>query len=428
MILPDRLRPEKGFLSSLRLSTICRHVIIASRIRRIRTRPETEVEPMSSAGKRAVREAVDRLSDEIVALARQIYEHPELAFEERFASELLATRLSEAGFEVERPVAGLETAFEARFVNGEGPTVALLAEYDALPGIGHGCGHHLIAGASLGAALALRARPESFRGELRVMGTPAEEAGSGKVVLVEAGRFADVDAAMMMHPDRVNVVSDGCLAVRELRMAFRGRAAHASSCPERGVNALDACIQTFVSLSALRQHMPPLTRVHGIITHGGERPNVVPEFAEALFFVRAADEPTLARLMDRVCDCARGAATATGATVSFTEGAGCRPLDPDPLLASWWRENLASFGLAVTERDREMGSTDMGDVSQVCRAIHPYLAVVDEGETVDFHTREFTERAGRDRAWRAMLDGAKLLAMTAIDAFERLPRPEPPSR
>ena len=382
---------------------------------------------MSVEGKNAVRNEVDRLADELVDLARRIYERPELAFEEHFASELLAKRLAGAGFEVERPVAGLETAFEARFANGDGPTVALLAEYDALPGIGHGCGHHLIAGASLGAGLALRAHPEAFRGELRVLGTPAEEAGSGKVVLVEAGRFDDVDAAMMMHPDRVNVVSDGCLAVRELRMAFRGRAAHASSCPERGINALDACIQTFVALSALRQHMPPLTRVHGIITHGGERPNVVPEFAEALFFVRAADETTLAELLEKVCACARGAATATGATVTFTEGAGCRPLDPDPLLASWWRENLASFGLPVTERDREMGSTDMGDVSQVCRAIHPYLAVADAGACVDFHTREFTELAGRDRAWKAMLDGAKLLAMTAIDAFDRLSRPELPS-
>lgn len=377
---------------------------------------------MSDRRKERVCQKVDAVHDEVLAVARRIYEHPELAFEERLAAKELTTILRRHGFAVEWPVAGMETAFVAGLQRGEGPTIALLAEYDALPGIGHGCGHHLIAGASLAAALALASLEEDFPGELRLIGTPAEESGSGKVLLIEAGRFADVDAAMMFHPDRVNVVSDGCLAVRELWMRFHGKAAHASSCPDRGINALDACIQTFNALNAYRQHMPPETRVHGVITHGGEVPNVVPAFAEAQFFVRAADEVVLIHLMDRVKACARGAALSTGATVTFEEGHGCRPLDPDPLLAGWFRRNLERFGLPISERGREMGSTDMGDVSQVCRAIHPYLAMIDPADDVDFHTEAFTERAGRDRAWKAMFDAGKLLAMTCLDAWKGLPK------
>lgn len=367
-----------------------------------------------------IRQAVTDLRDRLVDVSLQIHAHPEPAFEEVFAAKLVADAARDLGFQVTAPVGGLATAFVARHPKrSPGPVVAFLAEYDALPGLGHACGHNLIAAASLGAAAACAAVKGELPGELRLIGTPAEEGGSGKVVLIEGGVFDDVDVALMFHPDSVNTVDDTSLAIREFTFVFHGRAAHASSCPEKGVNALDACIHTFVTLNALRQHVRSDARIHGIITKGGERPNIVPELAEAQFYVRAADDEYLAELVERVLDCARGAAQTAGATVEITEGPSCKAMAPDPALVAIFRDAMESCGVPLDCREGEMGSTDMGDVSQAVRGIHPYLSIVPRGTVVDFHSHELAAAAASELAQETMLTAATCLALTALRVWQR---------
>src|SRR5438067_3265141 len=273
-----------------------------------------------SGVKDLVPQAVDRLADDLEKLSRQIHDNPELAYQEVKAAAWLADFLDKQGFTVERGVAGVATAFRATIETGEGPTVAILCEYDALPGIGHACGHNVIATAGVGAGAALAAlRDQLPKGRVQVIGTPAEEGGGGKVKLINAGVFKTVDAAMMIHGFDRWIMHQDLLGIVRVGFEFSGRAAHAAADPWEGVNALDAVIQTFNAVSMLRQQVKPSTRIHGIVTNGGAAPNIIPEVAACLFYVRAAEIDYLWQLYDRVVACAEGAAKATGTTLAVTD-------------------------------------------------------------------------------------------------------------
>jgi len=365
-------------------------------------------------------QAVDRMRDELLRISRAIHANPELAFEEHEAASLLATALRGAGLEVETGVHGLDTAFSAEFGADGSPCVALLAEYDALPEMGHACGHNLIATASVGAGLALASVADQLRGRVRVLGTPAEEHGCGKELMAREGALDGVDAALMMHPSSVNLVSMPCIAMAELEVRYRGQSAHAAAMPERGVNALDAMVLGYQAVAALRQHIARDERIHGIITDGGQSPNVVPERSAARFYVRAADEQNLAPLKRRVEACFRAGAEATGADVEIEWGA-ADYLDihfNEPLAAAF-RANAEALGREFFPIDKlppsVQGSTDMGNVSHRVPSIHPMLAAAPLHCTI--HNPEFAKWAGSEMGEAAALDGAKALAMTALDFF-----------
>jgi len=362
---------------------------------------------------------VDTIADQLLSVSRDIYEHPELKFEEFRASKLLAEKLQDAGFATKLGVAGLETAIHADHPSvSDGPTVAIISEYDALPGIGHACGHNLIAAAGLGAALAVGAVKGDLPGKLVFLGTPGEEGGGGKVVMVNAGLFADVDAAMMFHPSSRTVVDRKSLAITEVMIEFTGKAAHAAGSPEKGINALDAVIQTFNGINAMRQHIKDGARIHGIITDGGAKPNIVPEHAAANFYVRALENDYRDELLEKLRACAQGAALATGATLDFKiVGHSYKAMKPNRAIGDAFVKNLAGLGepLNPPPLDAGMGSTDMGDVSQVVPSIHAYIEICDEN--VAGHSREFAQASISKRGLDVMLIAAKALAMTTIDIF-----------
>lgn len=365
--------------------------------------------------KARVAQAVDEADDRLRSVSREIFDHPEENFAEVRASSLLAGELEAAGFEVERGIAGLATAFRAVHPAAKGgPTVAILGEYDALPELGHACGHNLIAAAALGAALAVGTTKPDLPGRLVFIGTPGEEGGGGKVIMVGAGAFRGVDAAMMFHPASFTAVDHGSLAITEVKLEFRGVAAHASASPEKGVNALDAVIQTFNGMNALRQHLRDGARVHGIITHGGAKPNIVPDYAAAEFYVRAADTGYRDELLGKLERCAQGAALATGATFSMSPiGPSYKAMRPNRALGAAFARNLEGLGWTLDTKDLPLGSTDMADVSHVVPAIHAYLAICDR--TVAFHSRGFVEASRSERGHQGMLAAAKAMAMTAVD-------------
>jgi amidohydrolase len=370
--------------------------------------------------KATVREAIDQWQPKLIDLSERIHRNPEIKFEERKASQWLSEAAEEAGFRVERPVGGLETAFRASYSgSGEGPTIAFLAEYDALPKLGHACGHNLIGTASLGAALGLRSVMDGFPGSIQLIGTPGEEGGGGKVILVEAGVFDDVDVAMMFHPSGKTILWKHALARRKLFIEFFGKAAHAASFPEKGINALDATIQTFQNINALRQHMEDSARIHGIITHGGQAPNIIPDYSACLFYIRAMDDDYCDELLERVESCARGASMATGARVEMEMQGVYKSLRTNMPLAQAFKANLEALGWEFDDVDptKEIGSTDMADVSHVTATIHPYLSI--GPKDLVGHSTEFAEAAASERGQQAMIAAAKALATTAVDVLLR---------
>jgi len=362
---------------------------------------------------------VDKIADQLIGVSRDIYEHPELKFEEFRAAKLLAEKMKEAGFATKLGVADLETAIQADHpAVSDGPTVAILSEYDALPGIGHACGHNLIAAAGLGAALAVGAVKGDLPGKLVFFGTPGEEGGGGKVLMVNVGLFADVDAAMMFHPSSHTVVDRRSLAITEVMIEFTGKASHAAGSPEKGINALDAVIQTFNGINAMRQHIKDGARIHGIITDGGAKPNIVPEHAAANFYVRALENDYRDELLEKLRACAEGAALATGATLDFKiVGHSYKAMKPNRAIGDAFVKNLNELGepLNPPAPDAGMGSTDMGDVSQVVPSIHAYIQICDEN--VAGHSREFAQASISKRGLDVMLIAAKAMAMTAIDVL-----------
>jgi amidohydrolase len=318
---------------------------------------------MLDALKKEVCASVDRLARELLDVSHEIHAHPELAFEEVRAARLLTETARRRGLDARQSVYGLETAIEAR-VGDAGPTVALLSEYDALPGIGHACGHNIIATTALGAALALAELGARLPGRVRWLGTPAEERGGGKELMARNGAFEGVDAALMVHPAGVNLATMPCLAIAELEVTYFGVASHSSAMPERGVNALDALVIAYQAVGALRQHIRPTERLHGIITDGGQAPNIVPERAAGRFYVRAANALELAALKTRVEGCFRAGAEATGARLELVWGAvDYLDLDTSWPLASRYQANAENLGRVFFPYDKippgVQGSTDM---------------------------------------------------------------------
>lgn len=370
--------------------------------------------------KRDVEREVDALERRLRDVSEYVFSHPELKFEERLAATRLGDELEAAGFAVERGVAGLATSLRAEHpAIADGPKVAVLAEYDALPDLGHACGHNLIAAAALGAALAVGRVKPKLPGRLVFLGTPAEEGGGGKVAMIDAGLFRGVDAAMMFHPAPFTTVGHGSLAITEVRVEFRGVAAHASAWPEKGINALDAVIQTYDGINALRQHIKDGSRIHGIITHGGVKPNIVPDYAAAEFYVRAAETAYRDELLAKVRRCAEGAALATGATLTFsTISVPYKAMRSNRVLDETFARNLERLGWSLDVPPGgsfPLGSTDMGDVSQAVPAIHPYLAIC--GADVAGHSASFADASSSERGQRAMLAAAKAMATTIVDVL-----------
>jgi len=371
------------------------------------------------AVKQQVVDAVERLATELETLSHRIHAHPELGFEEEQASAWLGEFLEKHGVTVERGIGGLPTAFSATIPGaGPGPTIAILAEYDALPGIGHACGHNVIAtaGAGAGAALARALGTLPYAGRVRVIGTPAEEGGAGKVKLLDAGVFADVDAALMVHGRCGTQVWRPSLGIIKVKVEFFGQAAHAASWPWRGVNALNAVIGLFNALDAMRQQIRPDARVHGVITEGGEQPNIVPEYTCAEFYLRAPTVDYCRELLRRFEAAAAGAATATGCRVEVrTDPTVHEPLRPNAAMARLFAANLALIDFPEDPDDGQAGygSTDCGNVSQRLPTIHPYVRISPDG--VPGHSREFAEWARSPLARAGMLAGAKALALTALD-------------
>jgi amidohydrolase len=349
-------------------------------------------------------------------LAARIHAHPELGLEEHRAARWLARFLAAEGFDVSTGTAGLPTAFVGRRVGGPGPVIGLVAEYDALPGIGHGCGHNLMGASSAAAAVvATRVLGPTFPGEVRVIGTPAEETRHAKVDLIEAGCFADVDAALQIHPTDASSTEIGLLAIAEREVRFHGRPAHPVGAPWLGRSALDAVVQLFLSVSQWRLYGRPGDSIHGVITHGGEAPNIVPPETAARFLVRSARDEDLDALLDRFERMAAAAALATDCSVEVTEGSSrrCRTMRNNPVLADLWRRHLAAGGGSDGPRPTALGSSDMGNVSQVVPTIHPYLAVAAPGTAL--HTAEFARQCVGPAADEALRLAIRTLAATTVD-------------
>jgi amidohydrolase len=364
--------------------------------------------------------AIDRHRAEMDRVSLAIHAHPESRFEERYAASLLSTWLAAAGFAVERGAGGLETAFVARHEGGRpGPTVALLLEYDALPELGHGCGHNLIAaGGALAAIVAAEAFPE-HPGTLLAIGTPAEEGGGGKILMLDAGVFAGVDAALMFHPGDRGLTARHALGVAHLGFRFRGRAAHAAKNPEQGRSALAAAQLFMVAVDMMRQFVPSTARLHGIVTNGGAAPNVVPDLAEVALFARDTTPEGVADLVARVTDAAHGAALATGCTAEIYQTS---PTYTDRInnmtLADRCADHLAAAGIALEapSADNPAGSSDIGNLSRVLPIIHPYLQIADRGTPA--HSVQMRNAAATPEALDRTAVMAEALARTALDVLD----------
>ncbi|WP_113927247.1 M20 family metallopeptidase [Bacillus sp. P14.5] len=369
--------------------------------------------------KSVIIESVDSQREKYIAASHSIHQRPEIGNEEFFASKLLSDILEEEGFTVERAVAGHETAFLARKKSEKaGPAIAFLAEYDALPGIGHACGHNIIGTTSVGAAIALSKVLDTTGGEVVVLGTPAEEGGpngSAKGSFVKHGLLKGIDAAMMIHPANSTRVTSTSLAVDPLDFEYHGVPAHAAASPHEGVNALDAVIQLFNGINALRQQLKDEVRIHGIITHGGDAPNIIPEYAKARFFIRAATRAHLDEVTKKVKAVAEGAALAAGAqlkVIAFQN-------EVDNLLLNKsfdhvFKGVIEELGETVDLNDREgLGSTDAGNISQVVPTIHPFIKI--GPDNLVGHTVPFREAAASPQGDEALIKGAKALALTGLE-------------
>jgi amidohydrolase len=358
--------------------------------------------------------AIDTYRHQAVALSHEIHEHPELKFQEHFAAGLLTKAATELGLEVEREAGGLKTAFRAEF-GASGPAVAILAEYDALPN-GHSCGHNLIAGAALSAVAGLKSIASQLPGRVVFLGTPAEEGGGGKIILIDKGALRGVDAAMMAHPTDAEFCTMPALATLHLKLTFHGRGAHAAMAPWNGSSALAAVIQTFQSVDAMRLHLRDGSRLHGIITDGGRAVNIIPERTECLFLARARSSRYANEIGARVIRCAEGAAMATGTRVEHVIEGGYKNMINNLSMAHRYAAHSEALGAKSVEApaDTPTGSTDMGDVSHVMPAIHPSFAISRHGEG-NCHEDAFVAHADSERGYDAMIRVAKAMAMTAYD-------------
>ena len=364
---------------------------------------------------------VAQVVPEAIELSHQVHASPEIAFEERRASVWTAELLEHHGFEITRHVGGLETAFVGRWQGrARGHVIAFAGEYDALPEVGHGCGHNLMCSSSAGAAIAAaQTLGRDFDGEIRFIGTPAEEAGNGKVHLINAGAFDDVDVCLQIHPADNTSAEVLCLAITEVGVKFRGKLAHASGDPWLGKNALDAIVLLYTMISQWRQHLKPGERVHGIITHGGAAPNIVPDDTSGRWYLRTPIDDDLGAMIDRFRIMADAAAAATGCSVEVTEDAAMRlrTMLNNPTLLEVWRRHLADAGLTDGPVDPNAGSTDMANVSHELPTIHPYMAIAPSG--TPGHSREFAAHAGGPDGDEMLPQAMRVLAASAIELLSR---------
>jgi len=364
--------------------------------------------------KSAARTTIDRERDSLVALSHRIHAHPELKFEEEHSSAWTAGALSDAGLPVDAGICDLPTAFSSRI--GNGPLhIAICAEYDALPVIGHACGHNIIAASAVGAALALAPLVDDLGITLSLIGTPAEEGGGGKILMLERGAFAGVHASLMVHPTPLEDLYPRVSAVAHMRMRYTGRESHAAIAPELGINAADAMTVAQVAIGLLRQHLRSFDQVHGIVTHGGDATNVVPAHTEGTWMARSRTLAELEELRPRVEHCFEAGALATGSTLAISDV--CPPyaqMEHDHDLAEVFRTNAGAIGRPDSQDGAATFSTDMGNVSLAMPSIHPCIAI-ETGGAVN-HQPEFTAAAINASADRAVAEGALAMAWTVIDA------------
>ncbi len=370
---------------------------------------------------------LDDHRDAIISLSAKIHQNPELGFQEYFAVDQLTAALTKGGFHIEKGIAGLDTAFRAEYqglvASAETlsvlPKIGFLAEYDALPELGHGCGHNLIGAAAVGAALALSHVMEDLAAVVVVIGGPAEETGGGKIALAEQGIFEDLSAVLMVHPADRYMVEVSSLAMDALEFTFYGKAAHAAASPHEGRNALDGVIQLFNVLNALRGSLRDEVRINGIITEGGQVANVIPAKAIARFYVRARDRAVLAGIVERVYACARGAAEATGTQVEWRNyELSYDNLVTNKTMARVFEQQLSLLGISkIATAKKGMGSLDIGNVSKIVPAIHPYIAIGPQGLIA--HTPEFTQASNSSSGNEGLIIGAKALALTALEIIQK---------
>lgn len=370
--------------------------------------------------KALVQERFSVVEEELKEISRWMYENPELAYEERQTSRRLVDFLSTNGYDVEYPVYGLDTAFAARAGSG-GPEVVICAEMDALPSVGHACGHNIIATAALGAAAALAEMADDLGIRVTVLGTPAEESKGGKVDLIEAGAFAGASASMMIHPSPRDTVDPAMLAIHHFAVEFRGKEAHAAASPWEGRNALDAFVQLYVNVSTFRQQMLPTDKMHCIITDGGDAPNIIPSYTRSEWYVRAADKERLEVLMERFRHFVDAAAGATGCTSAIEfNGHEYTEMVNDPVMVELFAANSEALGRPMGRSSDEdasaAGSTDMGNVSRVVPSIHPMVGMDTRGAVN--HQPEFAAHTITPNGERAIRDGAVAMAWTVIDLAE----------
>src|SRR5215211_5131947 len=369
--------------------------------------------------KQQVCDEVDRRADLLLDASHRIHADPELGFEEHHAHDLLTSILADGGLDTEGGAFGLATAFQASAGTGDGPRIAVLCEYDALPDIGHACGHNVIATAGLGAALAAATVVEAAGGRLVVLGTPAEEGGGGKILMARRGAFTGVDAALMVHPADADLMAMSTIAIQQLLVHYEGKSAHAAAFPWEGRNALDAAVLGYVNVAALRQHIEPTERVHGIFTKAGERPNIVPREAAAHWYVRSPTMASLEVLKGRVLTCLEAGATAAGCTMTYEwNDVPYAEVRQNAAVREAFAGNARRIGRPLADPEaghRVVGSTDMGNVSYLTPSIHPMIQVAPLG--VSIHSPEFTRFAGGDDGDRAVIEGAKALAMTVVDLW-----------
>ena len=359
---------------------------------------------------------IDSNADELVRVSHEIHDHPEQNYEEVFASELLTRTANDLGVPVELGAFDCATGFSGDV--GTGPTVCIMSEYDALPEIGHGCGHNIIAAAGLGAAIALASLAKETGGRVRYMGTPAEEGGGGKILMARNGALTGVDLAMMVHPADADLATIDAIALQQLLVEYSGQESHAAAAPHLGRNALDAAVLGYMAVATLRQHILPTERVHGIFLKSGDKPNIVPSEASTEWYVRSDNVTSLAALKPRVLASLESGAHACGCSVSHEWiGAAYADMVTNNTMGAMYANNAMRLGRTVSDPrhggHRVVGSTDMGNVSHLVPSIHPMIASAPSGTSI--HTRQFAQFARSPMADKAVLDGAKAMAMTAID-------------
>ncbi|SHK01286.1 amidohydrolase [Paramaledivibacter caminithermalis] len=367
--------------------------------------------------KQQICDEIENIEKELVDLSKKIHEKPELAFHEYSAAKNILLLLEKHGFNIKKGIANLETAFRAEYNGkGKGPTIAFLAEYDALPEIGHGCGHNLIGTMSVGAAIGLSKIADKIDGKIVVLGTPGEEGGGGKVIMVNEGVFDDIDYAMMIHPSTSNIICRGGLATRKLTIEYHGKSAHSSS-PEDGINALQAVINTFNFIDHIRAILPLKSNINGIITNGGNAPNVIPDYASCSFSVRADTVSDLKIVVEHIEHIVKTIEKLMGVKADISKTLIYTERYPNKIIAEKLKENIAQFGEVMNypKPNMKYGSSDIGNVSLIVPSIHSYLKIAEPG-TIS-HSIDFTKAAITDDAHIQMIKGAKALALTGFDIF-----------